>query len=147
MIELKPITKENYKEVMKLSVHKEQESHVMAVEKSLATAYVYRDCIHPFAIYLQDKVIGFIMCRYNEEYNNYFLWQFIIDANYQNKGYGRLALFALLGWIAMQGKSKEVVTTVIKGNEAAERLYRDIGFVNTEEHCDEEIDLIYVMGE
>ncbi len=145
MISLKEITKENYDKLINLSVNLHQKEYISTVEKSLSLAYAYKENVYPFAIYYEDIVVGFIMCRYNVEYNNYFIWQFFIDKKHQGKGYGKESLFSIIEWIKSQANSCEVITTVIKGNKTAERLYKSIGFVNMDNGCSSEIDLRYII--
>ena len=66
MVVLKEITRENLDEVLFLSVAEYQKSYVSTVSDSLAQAYVYQDTAFPFAIYADDKPVGFIMLGYYE---------------------------------------------------------------------------------
>lgn len=59
MVELKEITKDNLDEVLSLSVAEHQKAFVSTPADSLAQAYVYRDTAFPFAIYADDKAVGF----------------------------------------------------------------------------------------
>ena len=64
MVQLKEITKDNLDEVLRLSVAEHQKSFVSTTAASLAQAYVYRDTAFPFAIYADEKPVGFIMLGY-----------------------------------------------------------------------------------
>ena len=92
MVVLKKITRENLDEVLALSVAKHQKSFVSTTADSLAQAYVYRDTAFPFAIYADEKPVGFIMLGYYESRKQYTLWKFLIDKEHQGKGYGKLRL-------------------------------------------------------
>ncbi len=140
MIELRQIDQENFNDVIRLKVKPEQKNFISSVEKSLARAYVNRDNIFPFAIYNDNVLIGFIMCRYNLEYNNMFIWQFFIDKNYQNMGYGKLALIKIIEWIESYKQGIDIITTVKKGNRRAEKMYESIGFVLISDTMEEESD-------
>ena len=50
-----------------------------------------------FAIYCNEKMVGFTMFAFDEEYEDlndrYWLWRFMIDEKFQGNGYGTAALF------------------------------------------------------
>lgn len=142
LIRLLDVTKENYKLLLKLEVFEEQKKHVAPIANCLASAYVYRECIYPFAIYNDNDLIGFIMSRYNKKYDNHFIWQFMIDSKFQNKGYGRLAIIELISWINLEFNKPNIVTTVIEGNGYVESMYKKLGFIQMGETLDGETDFI-----
>ena len=131
MVVLKEITRENFDEVLALSVAEHQESYVSTVSVSLAQAYVYRDTAFPFAIYADEKPVGFIMLGYYESRKQYTLWKFLIDKEHQGKGYGKEALKQGITYLTEQFGAKEIYTGVSLGNEAAKGLYKSVGFVET----------------
>lgn len=139
MVELKEITKDNFEEIMNLKVSKQQEGFVSSVAYSLAQAWVYKTAF-PFAIYADEKAVGFIMLGYYEARKQYTLWKFLIDEHYQNKGYGRKALQLAIGYLIKTFNVKEIYTGVALGNETAKHLYASVGFVATgvvEDHMEE----------
>lgn len=131
MIVLKEITRENLDEVLALSVAEHQESYVSTTAASLAQAYVYRDTAFPFAIYADEKPVGFIMLGYYESRNQYTLWKFLIDKQHQNRGYGREALKQGITYLMERFDAKEIYTGVSVGNETAKHLYKSVGFAET----------------
>lgn len=131
MVELRAITKENLDEVLSLNILERQKTYVSSVAWSLAQAYVYRETAFPFAIYADNTVVGFIMLGRYEDRNQYTLWKFLIDKNYQNKGYGREALMQGMEYLKDNFGVKEIYTGVTIGNEKAKHLYRSIGFEET----------------
>ena len=128
MIKLDEITADNLEVVLKLKVSKEQENFVSTTAYSLAQAYVYRENAHPFAIYADDTLVGFIMFGFYELRNQYTLWKFLIDEKYQNKGYGKMALALGIEYMKKQYDIKEMYTGVAIDNDVAERLYHSVGF-------------------
>ena len=146
MVVLKEITRENLDEVLALSVAEHQESYVSTIAASLAQAYVYRDTAFPFAIYADEKPVGFIMLGYYESRKQYTLWKFLIDKEHQGKGYGKEALKQGITYLKEQFDAKEIYTGVSLGNEAAKGLYKSMGFTQTgliEEGMEE---LRYICG-
>ena len=141
MVNIKVVDESNYKLCFNINVKDEQEKFITNPIKCLAKAYVYREFVYPFAIYNDDLVIGFVMIRFNKEFNNYFIWQFMIDEKYQGKGYGKQAMNRVLEWIKSDGKSNEVVTTYIEGDDIAKNLYTTLGFKEFQ-NFDGEVDMI-----
>ena len=131
MVELREITKDNLEAVLDLRVHEHQESFVSSTAYSLAQAYAYRDTAFPFAIYVDNTIVGFIMLGYYESRNQYTLWKFLIDKKYQNKGYGREALLKGIRYLKDRFGAEKVYTGVKPGNETAKHLYRSVGFEAT----------------
>ena len=131
MVVLKEITRENLDEVLALSVAEHQKSYVSTTAESLAQAYVYRETAFPFAIYANEKPVGFIMLGYYEPRKQYTLWKFLIDKEHQGKGYGKEALKQGITYLMERFDAKEIYTGVSLGNEAAKGLYKSVGFVET----------------
>lgn len=142
MIKLEKITEDNYKECLELKVAEDQTKFVSSTTLSLAKAYVFRDIVTPFAIYNDGIMVGFIMMRFNKEYSNYFIWQFMIDEKYQFKGYGKQALKLAMEWMKKDNRCHDIVTTYILGNETAKNLYTKLGFEQMGEALDGEVDMI-----
>lgn len=131
MIKLHEITKDNLEEVLALEGFDHQKSYVSSTAASLAQAYVYRDTALPFAVYADDTLVGFIMLGYYEARNQYTLWKFLIDKNYQNKGYGKEALKQGILYLKNTFQAKEIYTGVSIGNEQAKHVYKSLGFLET----------------
>lgn len=131
MVELKKITKDNLEDVLSLSISEPQQAFVSSTACSLAQAYVYHETAFPFAIYADNALVGFIMLGYYEAKNQYTLWKFLIDKDYQNKGYGREALKQGIEYLKDRFGAREIYTGVALGNEKAKHLYCSIGFKET----------------
>ena len=82
-----------------------------------------------------------VIYDYDEEVYN--IWHMMIDRAVQGKGYGKGALLEVLKYIASKpfGSSKTVLITCNPQNEAAYRLYRQIGFTETGKSDDDELEL------
>ena len=130
MVELKEITKDNFEEILSLKVAEHQKNFVSTVAYSLAQAWVYKTA-YPFAIYADEKAVGFVMLGYYEARKQYTLWEFLIDEQYQNKGYGRKALQLAIDYLIDNFNITEIFTGVALGNETAKHLYSSVGFEAT----------------
>ncbi|MBR3516040.1 MAG: GNAT family N-acetyltransferase [Lachnospiraceae bacterium] len=131
MINLRPVTNENFDEILELRVNEDQQSFVSPNAESLAQAYVYSETAWPFGVYEEDMLVGFIMMGYYEAKQYYTLWKFMIDQRYQHKGYGRQALKQGLAFIKEKFGPDEIYTGVAPGNRVAKGLYESVGFADT----------------
>ncbi|MDZ5610463.1 GNAT family N-acetyltransferase [Bacillus pseudomycoides] len=135
-IQLKIVTRENWEEALELQVSKKQNQFVPSVSVSLAKVYIKPDGDNveyiPFAIYDNDVMVGFIMHAFEPNTSDmYWINGFMIDENYQRKGYGKAALSEMIRWITNRfSQCKEIRLTVHKENIPAKMLYESHGFVD-----------------
>jgi len=128
MIHLEPITKDNYRECMRLEVDPSQVRFVAPNAKALGEAYVYYETSRPFAIYDDKQMVGFVLLRELENLQCYYISQFMIAAPYQKKGYGRQAMQILLEQLRAERKFPAVELCYVEGDEGAKRIYEGLGF-------------------
>ena len=133
---------------MKITLLPEQEDQLCTKEtiKEVFAKDDKGECM-AFDIYDGDDMVGFAMfCEYPE--GSFFLWNYAIDARYQNQGIGTRALQELLAYMMSHYDVKEFTTTYLWGNEHAKRLYEKVGFIETdvvdEEDC-HEVNMQYVV--
>jgi len=149
MIELRKITGDNIDEIAALEVEENQKDFIETNNlRSFADAHMLNvDGIPatPFAIYADEVVVGFLMYIYDvldhESFENeafygkksYFIWHFMIDKNYQGKGYAKLAIEKLLMDIdTMPDGEAEYVSLFYRTNNIkAKTLYASFDFVDT----------------
>ena len=113
---------------MKISVSKDQE-HFLSGREKINNALKDSDVLG-LDIYSDDKIIGFAMLKEFGE-GLWFLWDYAIDAMYQNQGYGTESLICLIQYMKDHYGMKTMTTTYIMGNDTAERMYKNIGFKET----------------
>ena len=141
-IALKKITKQNKQECFSLKVSLAQSEYITSNENSLKTARENADVARPFAIYADDKMIGFTMFAWDENNEDpedkYWLWRFMIDKSFQGKGYGHLALKEIIQYFKDNGA--DIITLSTKpSNKTALSLYHQFGFKENGEMNGEEI--------
>ncbi len=130
-IRLEKVSIDNFEDILSLQISEEQKDFVSSPVYALAQAYVYYKTAYPFAVYKDDVIIGFIMFGFYEGRNQYTLWKFLIDKQYQNKGYGKEALLQGIQYIKEQFGCTKLYTGVAVENQVAEHLYEKIGFKKT----------------
>ena len=143
MIELRPITEDNFTDAFNLQLAPGQDTFVSHPVRSLAQAYVYREQCQPFGIYDGDTMVGYVMVIYDYDIPEYDVWHMMIDAARQGQGYGSAAMDRVLEYIRTKpfGTSDRVTLTCHKENAQALALYKRKGFAETGAVYDDEIEL------
>lgn len=144
-VTLRDITEYNLIEVMKLDVHPAQKKCVAPNSVSIAQAH-YSKTAWFKGIYLKEQPVGFVMLDLNEEKPEYFLWRFMIDQNFQGKGYGKEAMEMIIDYVQTLPNAKELLTSCVPGEEGPEAFYQKLGFLPTGEMADDEIVLRLVFS-
>ncbi len=144
-----PVTKENWETALELEVHPQQQKFVPSPAESLASAYIkpWDEALDPFAIMLENKMIGLFYVSYTpESKDNYWIGGFFIDKKYQGLGYGKLSLNKILEFIqSIHPKSQQIKLTVEKENTIARTLYESIGFI-TDNKVNKYDEIIYSVN-
>lgn len=146
-IKLVRIDESNFIQAFHLKLKDGQEKYVSHPIRSLAQAYVYYNQCCPFGIYLDEKMIGYVMVIYDYDLEEYNIWHMMIDREYQDKGYGQMAMEKCLSYIKTKpfGSSCKVVLTCNKENFGAMHLYSKFGFSETGQMDDDEMELALMM--
>ncbi len=153
MIKLRKINPDNIWKVTNLTVHDSQKHFVASNTDSLLEAYlaiIEGQVALPFAIYHDDLLVGFVMFGYGSSEDadepliadgNYLMWRFMIDQQFQGRGYGKEALKASLDYIRTYpcGPAQYCWLSYEPENTAARSLYASMGFNENGETCGNEI--------
>ena len=147
MIELKPITEDNFIDAFGLKLAPEQESFVSHPIRSLAQAYVYREQCQPFGIYSDSTMVGYVMVIYDYDVPEYDIWHMMIDESAQGQGFGSAALDKVIEYIGTKpfGDSDRVALTCNKSNPVARKLYEKKGFSATGAEDEDEAELVLTL--
>ena len=147
MIQLRPITEENFIDAFHLELAPGQERFVSHPIRSLAQAYVYRNQCQPFGIYAEDVMVGYVMVIYDYDIPGYDIWHMMIDKAQQGRGYGSEALDRVLDYIRTKpfGDSPRVALTCSRENPLARKLYESKGFSATGNGDEDEIELAVTL--
>ena len=140
VVTLREITKETVRSIIDLKVAPEQEDFVAPNSVSIAQAH-FDDKAWFRAIYADETPVGFVMLFDDSEKPFYYLWRYMIDAKYQGRGYGRLALNLLIDYVKTRPGAKELLVTYVPGEGSPEKFYEKLGFVNTGVEHDGEMEM------
>ena len=146
------VTEDNWMEVASLSVKEEQKKYVAPAIGILARGYVYRDCnVNIYAFENDGVIVGTALVReFTDEPLGYDLQQFMIDEQYQRKGYGSQALQLILEELQKEGHYDHVELCVKKADIEAIRLYEKHGFVDSgyvDEDLPDSLNMICYLSE
>lgn len=130
-IEIRPVTRDNWRECVRLEVAQDQKGFVAPNVVSLAESK-FEPHYEPRAIYADDRMVGFAMyCPDEEEGDDglYWIFRLMTDQWHQCRGIGRMAMERLLEEIAARGGQKVKISYVPR-NTVAARMYEKMGFVD-----------------
>ncbi len=140
--ELKNIDDCNIEACKSLKVSKKQERYICSNADSLKDANENATVARPFAIYIKHELVGFTMFAFDEDYDDpndrYWLWRFMIDEKQQGKGYGTLALQAIIEYFK-NNRATYIKLSTKETNSTALSLYHKFGFKENGEMNNEKI--------
>ncbi|MDU2198873.1 MAG: GNAT family N-acetyltransferase [Peptostreptococcaceae bacterium] len=129
-LDFKKINKDNYDEVLKLHVSKDQIGYIESIEDCLEEAKEY-SLWRPIAIYDGEIPVGFAMYGLflNEgEFGRVWLDRIMIGDKYQGKGYGKASVKLLIKRLYKEYGHRKIYLSVYDDNINAIQLYERIGF-------------------
>ncbi len=103
---IREVTRENWQDALRMAVHPEQQRFIAEVVPiaaiALAKAYIRPGGLLwlPYAFYAGTEMIGFTTLACDpDSSDNYWIFHFFIDKEYQGQGYGKQALrLFLVSW-------------------------------------------------
>lgn len=153
MIELRPVTKDNWGALIKLKVREDQKNFVASNLYSIAQAqfgdeYEGHWDLYPFGIYDGDTPVGFLMYGINIDHSGYqaYIQRLMVDEKFQGRGYGRFGMEAILETFRANELIKVVGISYEPENEGARKLYASLGFVETGRIIEDEVEAVLKLG-
>ncbi len=145
MPEIHPVTKQNWRALVKLQVGESQRNFVASNVYSIAESQFGFDFeghwdYHPFGIYDGDTPVGFLMYGVNFEHptRQAFVTRLMVDEQFQGRGFGRFGVQKMLEIFRADERVKEVGISYEPENAAARKLYTSCGFAETGEMIGDE---------
>ena len=137
-LKLVELTRDNFSEVIELELYDSQKKYSESNLYIIAESKFSPSCQHS-AIYLSDKVVGFLEYEYGEsdiDKDYCTIWRFMIDKKYQGSGIGKAAFGLLLKTIKSHGRCNLVDIYYEPENIVAKKLYASYGFREVGERDD-----------
>jgi diamine N-acetyltransferase len=138
-VQLKPVDRDNWRAMVRLTLRPGQEHFVSPPAWSLAGCYVhkYGDQYEysPMVISDGDTVVGYVTLVCDPTtFDDYWVDDIIIDAIYQGRGYGRAAMKCVIAMLPKKySRCRVIKLTCFRGNDSAAALYKSLGFEPTGE--------------
>lgn len=129
-VELREITKETVRNILRLKVTPEQDNFVAPNAVSLSEA-LFEEKAWYRAIYANDEPVGFLMLYDDAEKADYYLWRFMIAAEHQGKGYGAEAIRLLIEYVKTRPNATKLELSYVPAEGGPEKFYLKQGFKNT----------------
>ena len=142
-ITLQEITADNFYDVCLLTTNKNgaptfDEEFLCSNSVSIAESKYY-PLLNPQAIYSDKILIGFIMSGpYFKDNGNFWVLRYMIDHQYQGKGYGKKAFHTFIEHVKRSGNIEQIHIGLDPDNIRAISLYTSVGFAFTGERKDGE---------
>ncbi|WP_041832044.1 N-acetyltransferase [Actinoplanes sp. N902-109] len=137
LVELEPVTTDNWRALTRLTVHPDQRDFVSDVPFYLAMC-AYGGLWHPLAGTLDGQVVGLCMWAVDDDRSRW-IGGVVVDAARQRQGIGRAMVTALRDQLATVPGTPNVALSYRPDNIAARTLYLDLGFVETGETEGDEV--------
>jgi diamine N-acetyltransferase len=129
-VTLREITPENFKECINLKVSAAQTDFVASNLMSIAQSKIYPTA-NPFAVYADEKLVGFVMYGFDTDDEHFYLGRLMIDEQHQGKGFGRAATLEVIERLKEIADCREIYLSFVPENTGAEKLYSSVGFERT----------------
>jgi histidinol dehydrogenase len=133
---VRPVDRSNAEAVMKLQVAAGQRAFVSPVDRSLAQV-AYEPCGRALAMFDGERPVGMMLLydvRHDEQEpaNQLYVWRLLVDARFQRRGYGRLAMAWVVDEARREGYAEVGLSHVDKPGHAG-AFYQKLGFAYTGE--------------
>lgn len=142
---IKDVNESNWREIIALSVSKEQEAFIETNGQSLLeAAYDVSLQWRPLALYDDGQLVGFSMIGAKQD-KSMWLDRLMIDAQFQGKNYGTLFIPLLIDFMKEQYEIKRIYLSVHEENERTIPYYQRFGFVDSQEYDPENGELVMYL--
>ncbi len=108
-VKIVELNAENWYDCCELEVSTEQEEYMEPNAISIVQSK-FEPTLKPYAIYVEDKIVGFLM--YNsvqEELDGYWVYRIMVDKEFQGKGIGKTATKLMISEMAKLPNAKKLL--------------------------------------
>lgn len=147
-LNIRPVTEDNWRAIVELKPLTDQKKYITSnAESLLESFYETRYNWSVFGLFKEEYPIGFAMIgAFNAEKEYIWLDRFMIDGQFQGKGYGKKFLQLIVDYIQSKWQVKDIVLSIVKENNQAKKLYETIGFIDTGRIDEENGELVMVLN-
>lgn len=129
MITLNEVTKNNWIDVISLTVREDQREFIATNAVSLAQLHFLENFVAR-AIYDDQQLVGFALYGVDEDDREYWIYRFMIDQKFQGNHLGRAAMTAIIEDIRERKEPRHTTITLSyePRNQGAKQFYDKVGF-------------------
>jgi diamine N-acetyltransferase len=139
VVTLREITRDTVRSVIALETKADQKQFVAPNAVSVAEAH-FSPLAWMRAIYADETPVGFVMLSDDAEKSEYYLWRYMVAAEYQGFGFGSRALQLVIDYVRTRPGAKEMSLSYVPGEGCPRDFYARLGFVDTgEQHGGENV--------
>ena len=146
-VKIEELNAENWYDCCGLEVEPSQSKYIESNAVSIAQSK-FEPTLKPYAIYFEEKVVGFLM--YNsvqEELEGNWIYRIMVDKDYQGKGIGKAATKLMISEMAKQPNIKKLVVGYHPENKGAHYLYASLGFIDYGDRFGKEMAVVKNVNE
>lgn len=146
-VKIEELNAENWYDCCGLEVEPSQSKYIESNAVSIAQSK-FEPTLKPYAIYFEEKVVGFLM--YNsvqEELEGNWIYRIMVDKEYQGKGIGKAATKLMISEMAKQLNIKKLVVGYHPENKGAHNLYASLGFIDYGDRFGKEMAVVKNVNE
>lgn len=146
-VTLVEVNSDNWYDCCQLELAKEQIHFIESNAISIAQTK-FEPTLKPFAIYYEEKVVGFLM--YNsikEELDGYWIYRIMIDQHFQGKGIGKAATELMISEMAKLPNATKIIVGYHPDNQGAHNLYASLGFIDNGDRFGREMAVIKYINQ
>jgi len=132
LLELVPVSRVNFKRVLKLEVAEHEKKFVAPNMFSIAEAYVEPDT-YPMAIYYRHEPVGFMLYgQFIEDKGEWWIGRLMVVPEHRRKGIAEGATKVAIENMKKLGADKHIFVSFVPDNDEARLLYEKLGFKDAE---------------
>jgi len=146
-VKIEELNAENWYDCCGLEVEPSQSNYIESNAVSIAQSK-FEPTLKPYAIYFEEKVVGFLM--YNsvqEELEGNWIYRIMVDKDYQGKGIGKAATELMISEMAKLPNVKKLVVGYHPENKGAHNLYASLGFIDQGDRFGKEMAVVKNVSE
>jgi diamine N-acetyltransferase len=141
-VKIEELNAENWYECCVLEVSDEQRNFIEPNAISIAQSK-FESTLKPYAIYFEDKIVGFLMFNsVSEELDGYWIYRIMVEQNYQGRGIGKAATKLMISEMAKLPNANKLVVGYHPENQGAHKLYHSLGFIDEGDRFGKEMAVI-----
>lgn len=139
VVTLREVTRDNLRSVIALETTPEQKQFVAPNAVSVAEAHFSSETWMR-AIYADETPVGFVLLRDDPEKAEYYLWRYMVGAEYQGLGFGMRALQLVVDHVRSRPGANVMSLSYVPGEGCPRDFYARAGCVDTgEQHAGENV--------